>query len=360
MIPIGIYFYFFFKRSAAFFKLNTNLRSVRMILALASAVFVGFAVNIWGFWAVVVLYLFMFALIVEFVNFLLVHVLKLKKRKVWNKIYRCGGIPVIITALVLCYGYWNMGHVVEKDYTVYTSKQIRDEGYRIVLITDLHYGISMNGEQLEEKCREIQATRPDLVVLGGDIFDERTTLSQMQEAVRILGSIESEYGIVYIYGNHDRALYSEEPNYTVSQMNEAIQSANIRILSDEQWRVTDDLVVVGREDRSYQLEGERKSSRTLLDGADREDYLLLLDHQPSELIENSEAGYDLQLSGHTHGGQIWPMGFLNDFLGFGEMNYGQRTIGDFKVIVSSGIAGWGYPVRTGSHSEYVVVDIVKQ
>lgn len=63
------------------------------------------------------------------------------------------------------------------------------------------------------------------------------------------------------------------------------------------------------------------------------------------------------LSGHTHGGQIWPMGVMTDILGFGEMNYGYRKVNNMQVIVTSGIAGWGYALRTGSHSEYVMIEV---
>ena len=77
-----------------------------------------------------------------------------------------------------------------------------------------------------------------------------------------------------------------------------------------------------------------------------------------DLQENAEAGIDLQLSGHTHAGQIWPMGFLSKLVGVNEEYYGLHDIKDFKVIVSSGMAGWGYPIRTEGPSEYVVINVI--
>ena len=73
--------------------------------------------------------------------------------------------------------------------------------------------------------------------------------------------------------------------------------------------------------------------------------------------ENKKAGVDLSLSGHTHAGQIWPTGQLGELIGVTELNYGHRQDGDYQVIVSSGIGGWGYPIRTGGHSEYVVITL---
>ena len=118
------------------------------------------------------------------------------------------------------------------------------------------------------------------------------------------------------------------------------------------------MAIAGRKDRSSYLLDGRVDAGTLLGNTDKDDFLILADHQPVELEENRRAGYDLQISGHTHGGQIWPVGLICDVLGFGEVNYGALKMDSMQVIVSSGIAGWGYPVRTGHHSEYVIVDIV--
>ena len=96
--------------------------------------------------------------------------------------------------------------------------------------------------------------------------------------------------------------------------------------------------LIGRQDVS--VDG-RTDVDTLLSQVPDKDFRLLLDHQPVDLQENAEAGIDLQLSGHTHAGQIWPMGFLSKLVGVNEEYYGLHDIKDFKVIVSSGMAGWG-------------------
>lgn len=93
--------------------------------------------------------------------------------------------------------------------------------------------------------------------------------------------------------------------------------------------------------KEIRSEGYRKSSDELLEGVDTGDFLLLLDHQPVELDKNGAAGYDLQLSGHTHAGQMWPVGPLTTMLHLTEWNYGYRKQGSFQAVVTSGIAGWG-------------------
>ena len=102
--------------------------------------------------------------------------------------------------------------------------------------------------------------------------------------------------------------------------------------------------MIGRDDRSHQ----RVSTSDLLQNVSSDDFLLLMDHQPVELDTNNQLQIDLQVSGHTHGGQMFPVGILSEWLGFGE------------IVVSSGIAGWGYPLRTGSQSEYLIINIQSQ
>lgn len=277
----------------------------------------------------------------------------------WKGIYRCGIVPILCMLAVLGYGYWNMTHIVETDYTIYTDKNIREEGYRIALLSDLHFGNTMGEEELRQCGNRITETQPDMIILAGDIVDENTTMEQLNGAMKILGSIPSKYGSFYVYGNHDRARYSSSPKFTEQQLQAAMQHSGIHVLSDESYALNEEFTIIGREDRSFFGETGRKSSEELLDGVDTEDFLLLLDHQPRELEQNREAGYDLQLSGHTHGGQIWPVGLISDVLGFGEINYGHRKMENFQAIVSSGMAGWGYPIRTGCHSEYVIVDVTR-
>ena len=88
-----------------------------------------------------------------------------------------------------------------------------------------------------------------------------------------------------------------------------------------------------------------------------EGYQILIDHQPLERAENERLGVDLQLSGHTHNGQVFPIGMLSSLLSINEQTYGLQTIGDLTSIVSSGAGGWGYAFRNEGICEYVVIDL---
>ena len=141
--------------------------------------------------------------------------------------------------------------------------------------------------------------------------------------------------------------------YTPEELCRVLTENGIQVLEDDIVEVTDNLTIVGRKDASV----ARSEMSELIFGVDKDAFVLLLEHQPVGLTENASLGVDLQLSGHTHAGQIWPTGQLSELAGVVELNYGWKKIDDFQVIVSSGIAGWGYPIRTGGHSEYVVITV---
>lgn len=360
LIPIGIYIYFYILRTLNFWLAKRNDKRIKIVSGFA-AFFLSFcSLNLFGFGALVVAHMVAAALCMELLNFLVIALHKHRGIKTvqWNKIFSCGMIPVISTVLILGYGYYNMGNVHEKDYTIHTDKPIRSQGYRIAMIADLHFGTTMNEEKLKKLCNEIEGKKPDLVALCGDIVDESTTAVQMGNAARILGSIKSSYGTFYVYGNHDKATYSSKPNFNVGQLKNELESNKINVLEDEIYSVNGEFTIIGRKDKGFSSGIKRKTCKELLGNLYiDQNFVLLLDHQPSGLKENSISGIDLQLSGHTHGGQIWPVGLISNILGFGELNYGYEKIGKYQVIVTSGMAGWGYPIRTGSHSEYVIVDV---
>ena len=352
MIPLIIYFYFYFKRIIIFICKEIKYKWINILLLILSILFVLPAFNLFGFWAVVVLHMFVISIIID-----IIYYISKKRSHYFNKIYQLGITPILCVFIVLGYAYLNMKDVSQKEYTVYTKKNIH-QSYKIALITDLHFGNTMNQEELKHYCEDISKQNIDIVLLGGDIVDELSSQNEMKQAFSELGKIKNKSGIYYVYGNHDRANYAQNPPFTYSELDQTLEKNSIKILSDQSVSINDDFILFGREDRNGV---DRKVSSALLNShINQNAFLLMLDHQPVDLKINDELGYDLQLSGHTHGGQMFPVVLISDILGFGEMNYGYRKLNHMQVVVSSGIAGWGYPLRTGSHSEYVIVNIVRK
>lgn len=352
-IPVGIYLFFFFRRFLTLFGVDRKKGFSTGLSALLALLCVACGWWIYGFGAVLVLHFTAFSLLMEGANLILRKRLHSEKsRKRWSVLYRSGAVSILMLGLILLYGYYNMHQIRETDYVVRTEKKLSKE-LKIAQISDLHTGTTMDAEKLQEYCDAIQAAGPDVLTLTGDIFDERTTREEMKEAAAVLAGVETTYGVYYVFGNHDYNYYTEPPHYTYEELKNTLTNFGIHVLEDESIAVTEELTIAGRSD--YYM--NRADIGQVLEGTNQESFILVLDHQPRDFEANAEAGVDLQLSGHTHGGQMWPTGQIGELSGAVELNYGLKKIDSFHAIVSSGIAGWGYAVRTGKHSEYVVVTV---
>lgn len=359
-VPMGIYAYLFIRRSCRTFGVPADKKAVKYVIGLSAVCIAALCCSIFSIGAIIMLHIIGVSLVMRLVS-LIVRILAKGRERVlhiWNIIYGTGIVPIAAAAVIMIFGYCNMMNIVETDCTVNTEKNIRPEGYRAVLIADVHAGVSVDMDTLQKKCDEISEKDVDIVVLCGDIVDENTTNGEMHEVFKALSSIKSEYGTFFVYGNHDRQLYREDKSYTEEELRNAIEGSGITILQDEAYEVNDELTIIGREDALYD-NGSRKEISELMENADMSHYIIVLDHQPKEYALNGSAGTDLILSGHTHGGQIWPADILFDIAKFDDAVYGYTRIDeDTQAFVTSGLAGWGYPVKTSSPAEYAVISIL--
>lgn len=348
------YLFIFLRRAGNFYLPGVRPPCVTWGAALLAIILVITTISTMGTPLLAILFVTVFGLITDLVNFMVTRIAKHTKKStsLWQKIYRGGLAPVLITSVILTVGYVNMTTIHRTDYTVETHKLSRD--YRIAYLSDLHFGTTMGSRKLQEIANEISETSPDIVVFVGDITDESTTKEEMLEAFQILGSIKNNFGCFYVYGNHDRQSYSENKHFTVVDLKQAIEDAGIIILQDELYAINNEIMLIGREDLSAGS-GQRKSIEVLTAQIPESMFRLVLDHQPRETQECQACGCDLQLSGHTHNGQIWPAGYISAMAN--DVLYGQKAMGSYQIIVSSGIAGWGFPVRTEGRSEWVLVTL---
>ena len=355
---VAVFLRYFIKRALETVGITIEKKRYKLILWASSVAVTVLMFSFVGYALVVILHLAALTAVLAVVNRIIRRVAGAKYESgfaIWKKSYGLGIIPILITAVIILLGYINMNNVVETNYTIYTDKDIREEGYRVAFIADVHYGVSLDDEALIEKCNEISGKNADIVILGGDIVDNSTTPEGLETVFRALGKIKNKYGIYYIYGNHDRSMRMMESDFTDDNLNRIIRENGIRILQDDVIEIGDDLTLIGREDKSR---NNRLSVAELLESADREDFLLVADHQPNQYKENGEAGTDLLLSGHTHGGQLFPVNLLMEIVPFNDGVYGEYTIGeDSKAIVTSGFAAWSYPFKTAAPSEYMIIDI---
>lgn len=351
LIPTGIYLYVFFRR-IFLLVLKGREKLTKILAAVAALAAVRLAWPAYGLGSVIVLHLVAISLIITLLHLILRHYVIKDEKTTWETIYNSGILSFLVLAIIFSYGYYNMHQIKEKEYTIASEKV--EDNMRIALLSDVHLGTTMDAKELETWCDEIEKKKPDVVLLAGDIFDEGTLKGQMQQAAAALGNIKSTYGTYYVYGNHDYNNYREVPEYYPTELTKTLEAAEIKVLEDEAELVDDKFYIIGRQDATVP---DRQTIHQLIEPLDADKFLVLVDHQPGQLEENADAGIDLQVSGHTHAGQIWPTGQLMELLGVNDINYGYRKTNQMQTIVSSGMAGWGYPIRTGGHCEYVLIDV---
>lgn len=350
VIPGIIYFTFFINR---FIKQILNYHTNILVVFVSGIVvtILSFpALNTLELYGVIYYHLLAIMLILELLNIIL------KKFFVFKFLFTSGILGIIITALFLGYGYYNIKHVIPTTYNLLSNKV---NNLKIVEIADLHMSTSLSVSQLQKYCDEISNENADIIVLTGDIFDENTPLDDMINGCKVLSTINNRQGIYYVYGNHDNGSHAySEIAFGPEDIRKYLESNGIVVLEDEIVTL-DNVNIIGRKDASFWGTNPRLSTSKLLakiPDNKKDNYTILLDHQPLDLEQNASLGIDLQLSGHTHGGQLFPMGIVQS-LTSNTLVRGQRNINDFTAITTTGMAGWRYPIKTGAPSEYVIVKI---
>ena len=216
-------------------------------------------------------------------------------------------------------------------------------GRRAALVTDLHLG-NVRGRPFTRRIvARLQRLQPDAVFISGDMFDG--TEADLDWLVAPWSKLSVPRGTYFVTGNHEE--FSSHNEFL-----DAIGRTGVRVLTNEKVDV-DGLQIVGVHDGEA---GEPQTLRAVLQSTqlDNRRPSILLAHQPSNPAIAAEAGISLQLSGHTHGGQIWPWSWVAALV-HGRFNYGLNRLGELQVFTSSGVGTWGMPMRVGTKSEIVML-----
>ncbi len=220
------------------------------------------------------------------------------------------------------------------------------KGMEILVASDIHLGTIVGEKRLAGLCKATEELRPDLLLLPGDILDEDPQTIMRDSVGDLLRSLRAKHGVFAVTGNHEYI-------GGVERACRYLEEHGIRVLRDQAVLIAGLFHLVGREDRSInRFTGKnRKSLAELLAPLDRSLPVILMDHQPFQLEEASQAGVALQLSGHTHHGQLWPLNLVTSLVY--ELSWGYLKKGNTHFYVSSGYGTWGPPVRIGNHPEMV-------
>lgn len=266
---------------------------------------------------------------------------------------------LLLTAAYLCTAWAMAFHVRQVDYTITTQKPVGS--LRVALIADSHIGTTFSGTEFAEQLQRIEDQNPDVLVIAGDYVDESTSRKDMEDACRALGQMHTTYGIYYVLGNHDWGYYTNRRDFSGEDLVAALEENGVTVLQDEVAVIDDRFTILGRKDASQELyTGQpRETMEALMKKAEGGTYTIVLDHQPRDYDAQAAAGADLVLSGHTHGGQFFPLAQLMDklHLGGNDLVYGHKQMEHTDFIVTSGISDWTLKFRTGCGSEFVIVNI---
>lgn len=287
-------------------------------------------------WLVIMFYLLMAFLLLDIGR--LVHLVPSS----WLRDNGITSLVLTVLMLVTFIGGNIHYHNKQRQEINLTTDKHLERPLKIVMLSDLHAGFHNRRAEVGRWVDMINAEKADLILIAGDLIDGNVRPLIAQGTAEELRRLNAPtYACL---GNHE---YITGIDKALDLLNET----GIRLLRDKGASI-DGVTILGRDDRSNR---RRKSVEQLMQGIDRNNYIILLDHQPFKLEEAEQNGVDLQLSGHTHRGQVWPLNWVTRAMY--ECDYGQYQRGKTDYYVSSGMGIWGGKFRIGTDSEYVVITI---
>jgi uncharacterized protein len=260
-------------------------------------------------------------------------------------------LSVVIVGGVLAYGYYNAKNpkIQKLELNIYKNCGELKE-LNIVMISDMHLGTIISNSRLTDMIDKTNSLNPDIILLAGDIVDEDLGPVIRNNIGETFKNFKSKYGTYGITGNHEYIGGVEE---ACTYLN----AHNITMLRDSAVKIENAFYIIGREDRDViRFAGKkRKSLEELVKQTDKNCPLILMNHQPFDLDESVKNDIDLQLSGHTHHGQLFPLNFITSMVF--ELSTGYLKKGQTHFYVSTGAGTWGPPVRIGNTPEIVNIKL---
>jgi len=259
-----------------------------------------------------------------------------------------------LVALLLVYGTWNALHPVVRNYEVTLHKKSSTlDSMRVVVVSDIHLGWIVGIDRLQQMTVLINSLQPDLILLPGDIIDEGVDLATEREMPEVLQTLQPRLGTFAAMGNHEYISGNAETTI------DFLKRAGITVLRDQAVEITNGFYLIGRDDAArHRFYGaERLELSEIMADLDKNKLpIILLDHEPSNLDISETAGVELQLSGHTHRGQMFPNNYITAAIF--EQDWGYLRKNSLQVIVSCGFGTWGPPIRIGNRPEILNIEVI--
>lgn len=349
---------------------------IAIYIFFASSFIIGFflpfrTIKIIGnYWLGVVQYILFVVLMAD-----LIRIILLKTNIVSNTILSsnktfviAGIICILLVTFFSIYGVVHAKKIVYTTYDVKVNKKVdKFNKLKIALVSDLHLGYNSTLSHVNKMVDMINKSNSDLVVLGGDIFDnDYKAIKNPDKVIKALKKIKSKYGVYAVYGNHDIdetllagfTFASKDGLKLIDpEMESFLKKSKVKLIRDDSILIDDSFYLVGRLDyHKYGIRVKRRRPiNELLSGVDKSKPIIVMDHEPYELNKLANNGVDIDLSGHTHAGQMLPSSV---FVGLvWENPYGLLKVKNMYSIVTSGVGVYGPNMRVGTTAEVALVNV---
>ncbi|MDM5187417.1 metallophosphoesterase [Bacillus sp. DX4.1] len=305
--------------------------------------FIPFLRTIGSYWFAVIQYALILLPLADVMVFIL-HLLSIPREPaiIWT------GIVVLITFVVIFgYGTFNAYSPIVRKYEINIPKEAKNrKTLRIAMASDMHFGKLSGLSHLKRLVHHVNEMKPDIILLPGDIIDDHPKEFIKKNMGQVMKQMHAPLGVYGVLGNH------EYYGGAIPEFLQEMKKIDVNILLDEVLKIDDSFYLVGRRDKT---ERDRQSFEALMSTVDQSLPIIAMDHQPFELKQAEATGVDLLLSGHTHRGQMAPNHIITRRMYELDWGYVQKDF--FHAIVSSGFGFWGPPLRLGSRSEIIQIEV---
>lgn len=352
-IPAGSYWRPWF--ITGFWVIAATFILARILERVYPCGFTGVITWIGSFWLAFMLYFILIALFIDIAR-VINHFFHIFPQSIYIDYERTKLTVLLVAAalvtVVVAAGFINARSPRIKTLELHVRKTVTgDKALNIVMASDIHLGTIIAKRKANRLVADINSLNPDIVLFAGDVVDEDLAPVIKNNLGANLNQIKAKFGVYAITGNHE-FIGGAEPAVKY------LRDHGINVLRDSSILINDRFYVVGREDRDKpRFTGKsRKELAELMQQVDVSRPVILMDHQPFNLEAASHQGVDLQISGHTHHGQLWPFNYITKAIY--ELSQGYKQIGQTHFYVSNGFGTWGPPVRLGNRPEIVQIKLI--
>src|SRR5690349_19682290 len=261
-----------------------------------------------------------------------------------------GGAAAVAAVGTVGYGTWSVvkGPAVKRVTVPLAMLPRGAHGFRIAVVSDIHLSAVLGRGFAQRVTDTINATQPDLIAVVGDLVDG--DVDELADSVEPLRGLRSRHGTFFVTGNHEYFSGAE-------QWVEKVRELGWRPLANARTALPD-FDLAGVNDLGGESTGQGPDFGKALGDRDPARAAVLMAHQPVVIHDAVRFGVDLQLSGHTHGGQMWPATYIAEAAN--PTNFGLERYGDTQLYVSRGAGAWGPPVRVGAPSDVTIVELASR